>query len=213
MERIEFLNWILELLDKLKSSNHEDGMLRILLPLCLQYLDEFVQSELLSRRLSHLCCKKLGQLALRGGLFPKEDSSSNLNIQLSSGGNPMLGVVSANNSGTLMNGSRNCNNTNISVNSNSNNNDSNINTTNSGTLQTSGNYMIGNSSNNQQMVSANVGQSTGNSVNNTGNNTSNNSNSNSNNNSASSASNNNNNNNINSNSSNNNVNNNSSNNQ
>lgn len=40
----------------------DDGILRIFLPMSLQYLDEFVQSELLSRRLAYLCCKKLGYM-------------------------------------------------------------------------------------------------------------------------------------------------------
>lgn len=60
LDRQEVLGWILELLEKTKSQPSEDGILRLFLPLSLQYLDEFVQSELLSRRLAHLCCKKLG---------------------------------------------------------------------------------------------------------------------------------------------------------
>ena len=59
MDRQEVLTWILELLEKMRS---DDGILRLLLPLCLQNLEEFVQSELLSRRLAHLCCKKLGYM-------------------------------------------------------------------------------------------------------------------------------------------------------
>lgn len=62
MDRQEVLNWILELLEKVRSQLSDDGLLRLLLPLCMQYLDEFVQSELLSRRLAHLCCKKLGYM-------------------------------------------------------------------------------------------------------------------------------------------------------
>lgn len=62
MDRQEVLNWIIELLEKQKSQPNDDGILRILLPLILQYLDEFVQSELLSRRLAHLCAKKLGHM-------------------------------------------------------------------------------------------------------------------------------------------------------
>jgi mediator of RNA polymerase II transcription subunit 12 len=46
----------------MRSQPSDDGILRLLLPLCLQYLDEFAQSELLSRRLGHLCCKKLGYM-------------------------------------------------------------------------------------------------------------------------------------------------------
>lgn len=60
MDRQEVLNWLLELLEKHKSQPSDDGVLRIFLPLTLQYLDEFVQSELLSRRLGHFCTKKLG---------------------------------------------------------------------------------------------------------------------------------------------------------
>lgn len=60
MDRQEVLNWIIELLEKQKSQPADDGILRLFLPLTLQYLDEFVQSELLSRRLAHLCAKKLG---------------------------------------------------------------------------------------------------------------------------------------------------------
>lgn len=60
IDRQEVLNWIIELLEKQKSQPNDDGILRIFLPLTLQYLDEFVQSELLSRRLAHFCTKKLG---------------------------------------------------------------------------------------------------------------------------------------------------------
>lgn len=143
MERIEFLNWILELLDKLKSSNHEDGMLRIILPLCLQYLDEFVQSELLSRRLAHLCCKKLGQLALKGSALLKEEPNNSVNLQLTPGGNLMVGTSSANNSFNNINATR------IGSNSNSVNNANG----NSGTTPTNStilNNLTNNGSNNQQ---------------------------------------------------------------
>jgi len=46
----------------MKSSPADDGILKLLLPLALQYLDEFVQSELLARKLAYLCAKKLSQL-------------------------------------------------------------------------------------------------------------------------------------------------------
>lgn len=62
LDRQEVLSWILELLEKTRSQPSDDGILRLLLPLALQYLDEFVQSELLSRRLTHLCAKKLGYM-------------------------------------------------------------------------------------------------------------------------------------------------------
>lgn len=62
LERQEVLQWILDLLERLKSQNIEDGLLRLLLSLTLQYLHEFVQSEQLSRRLVHLCARKISTL-------------------------------------------------------------------------------------------------------------------------------------------------------
>lgn len=62
MDRQEVLNWILEHLEKMRSQPQDDGILKLYLPLALQYLDEFVQSELLSRRLAYFCCKKLGYM-------------------------------------------------------------------------------------------------------------------------------------------------------
>lgn len=62
LDRQELLQWILELLDKIKSSPSEDGILKLLFPLALQYLEEFVQSELLARRLAYLCCRKLAHM-------------------------------------------------------------------------------------------------------------------------------------------------------
>lgn len=53
------LNWILELLEKLRFQLCDDGVLKLFLPLTQQYMEEFVQSELLSRRLAHYCSKKL----------------------------------------------------------------------------------------------------------------------------------------------------------
>lgn len=58
----EVLNWILELLEKFRTHPSDDGLLRLYLPLTLQYLEEFVQSELLSRRMAYLCTKKLGNM-------------------------------------------------------------------------------------------------------------------------------------------------------
>ncbi|XP_066254151.1 mediator of RNA polymerase II transcription subunit 12 isoform X3 [Euwallacea similis] len=65
IDRQEVLMWIIELLekhDKAKSQPQDDGLLRLFLPLTLQYLDEFVQSELLSRRLCNFCTRKLNFL-------------------------------------------------------------------------------------------------------------------------------------------------------
>ncbi|XP_071052506.1 mediator of RNA polymerase II transcription subunit 12 isoform X3 [Onthophagus taurus] len=62
LDRQEVLTWILELLEKLRSQPTDDGILKLFLPLTMQYMDEFVQSELMSRRLAYFCCKKLGYM-------------------------------------------------------------------------------------------------------------------------------------------------------
>lgn len=62
LDRQELLLWILEVLDRMRTTPADDGILKLLLPLALQYLEEFVQSELLSRRLAYLCCKKIAHM-------------------------------------------------------------------------------------------------------------------------------------------------------
>lgn len=62
LDRQDMLQWILELLDRLRTAPADDGILKLLLPLAMQYLEEFVQSELLSRKLSYLCCRKLDSM-------------------------------------------------------------------------------------------------------------------------------------------------------
>lgn len=79
LDRHEFLNWILDLLDRMRAQPSDDGLLKIFLPLALQYMPEFVQSERLSRRLAYLVCKKLAHM-LTTALEAKENanfSSSN----------------------------------------------------------------------------------------------------------------------------------------
>lgn len=44
------------------SSNSEDGLLKVLSPLALQYCSEFCQSELLSRKLVYFCSRKLNSI-------------------------------------------------------------------------------------------------------------------------------------------------------
>lgn len=62
LERQDVLVWILDLLERSKSSSVEDGTFRLLIASTLQYLHEFVQSEQLSRRLVHFCARKLSNL-------------------------------------------------------------------------------------------------------------------------------------------------------
>ncbi|GAB0086625.1 Mediator of RNA polymerase II transcription subunit 12 [Sergentomyia squamirostris] len=79
LDRHEFLNWILDLLDKVRSQPTDDGLFKLFLPLALQYMADFVQSERLSRRLAYLVCKKMGHMinsALENGHILSQDASA-----------------------------------------------------------------------------------------------------------------------------------------
>lgn len=62
LDRQEYLTWIVELVEKIRSQPTEDGILKLYLPLTLQYMSDFVKTEKLSRRLAFWVCKKLGNL-------------------------------------------------------------------------------------------------------------------------------------------------------
>ena len=60
LERMDYLLWALEIFEKIKSI--DDPGLGLILSMLLQYIDEFVQSEELSRRLAFFCCEKIHQI-------------------------------------------------------------------------------------------------------------------------------------------------------
>nr|XP_055238958.1 mediator of RNA polymerase II transcription subunit 12-like protein isoform X7 [Gorilla gorilla gorilla] len=60
LEKHEYLTWILDVLEKIRPM--DDDLLKLLLPLMLQYSDEFVQSAYLSRRLAYFCAWRLSLL-------------------------------------------------------------------------------------------------------------------------------------------------------
>ncbi|XP_045150934.1 mediator of RNA polymerase II transcription subunit 12-like protein [Echinops telfairi] len=60
LEKHEYLTWILDVLEKVRPT--DDDLLKLLLPLTLQYSDEFVQSAYLSRRLAFFCARRLSLL-------------------------------------------------------------------------------------------------------------------------------------------------------
>lgn len=62
LDRYEFLQWVLELLDRMRYKSTEDGFLKIFLPFAFQYMPYFIESERLSRRLGYLICKKIGHM-------------------------------------------------------------------------------------------------------------------------------------------------------
>ncbi|NXC41533.1 MD12L protein, partial [Penelope pileata] len=64
LERHEYLTWILDVLEKIRPT--DDELLKLLLPLMLQYSEEFVQSAYLSRRLAFFCARRLSLLLSEG---------------------------------------------------------------------------------------------------------------------------------------------------
>lgn len=62
LDKHEFLNWILDLFDKLRTQPTEDGILKLYLPIALSYMQDLVQSERLSRKLAYLVAKKLSTM-------------------------------------------------------------------------------------------------------------------------------------------------------
>lgn len=62
LDKHEFLTWILDLFDKLRTQPTEDGILKLYLPLALSYMQDFVQSERLSRKFAYLVAKKLSTM-------------------------------------------------------------------------------------------------------------------------------------------------------
>ncbi|KAI4897312.1 hypothetical protein NFI96_034020, partial [Prochilodus magdalenae] len=68
LDRHEFLTWVLECYEKIRPG--EDELLKLLLPLLLQYSGEFVQSAYLSRRLAYFCTRRLNLLLSDGSIGP-----------------------------------------------------------------------------------------------------------------------------------------------
>lgn len=62
LDKHEFLNWILDMFDKLRTQPSEDGILKLYLPVALSYMQDFVQSEKLSRKMAYLAAKKLSSM-------------------------------------------------------------------------------------------------------------------------------------------------------
>ncbi|CAH1781069.1 unnamed protein product [Owenia fusiformis] len=92
LDRQEFLQWLVELLEKSKIS--EDIVTKVVMLQVLQYLDEFSLSTLLSRRLAHFCAKKMAHLCNESGcLSPRTQSPL-----VTAGSNGQMTTTSANQS-------------------------------------------------------------------------------------------------------------------
>ncbi|XP_054085206.1 mediator of RNA polymerase II transcription subunit 12 isoform X1 [Zeugodacus cucurbitae] len=76
LDRQEFLNWILELIEKIRSQISFDMSLKkLILVFALQYMPDFIQSERLSRKLAVLAAKNLALLLELG---PETNSPTKL---------------------------------------------------------------------------------------------------------------------------------------
>lgn len=62
LDRHDYLTWLLEMFEKIKSV--DDPMLNLIVPMLVQYVDQFTESEFLSRRLSYYSAKKINQLVM-----------------------------------------------------------------------------------------------------------------------------------------------------
>ncbi|KAH8373428.1 hypothetical protein KR009_006618 [Drosophila setifemur] len=63
LDRQEFLNWILDLLDKMRTqASFDEPLKKLVLSFALQYMHDFVQSERLCRKMAYIVAKKLAQL-------------------------------------------------------------------------------------------------------------------------------------------------------
>ncbi|XP_071949352.1 mediator of RNA polymerase II transcription subunit 12-like protein isoform X1 [Antedon mediterranea] len=53
----EYLSWLVETVEKVNPK--DDNILRLVLPIVMQYVEEFCKGQILSRRLAYFCCRKL----------------------------------------------------------------------------------------------------------------------------------------------------------
>lgn len=82
LDRQDFLIWLLELFEKIKSI--DDPMLNLLAPMLVQYVNEFTQSEFLSRHLAFHCAKKISQLVDYCNEFNETEKENNMKDEKSS---------------------------------------------------------------------------------------------------------------------------------
>lgn len=94
LDRHDFLTWLLDLFEKIKSP--DDWVMGVVISLLLQYVEDFTQSEVLSRKLASHCARKLSQLlsdctnGVNGEVQSVENNQSN-------GVNPANGTQNASN--------------------------------------------------------------------------------------------------------------------
>jgi len=134
LDRHDFLWWLLDLLEKIKSA--DDTVIGIVVPLLLQYVEEFTQSELLSRKLAFHCAKKLSQLAadFNGGQALDATNDTNNDSSVNINGKNTNNANTNANTGNSANNTNTANGVNSTTNTGNNPNSSTANTTTNGTV-------------------------------------------------------------------------------
>jgi mediator of RNA polymerase II transcription subunit 12 len=74
LDRGEFLQWLLELVEKCR--NPEEPIFRLMMPTMLRYASEFAKSEMLARKLAHQCAKKITFMVQEAEAFTSSSATS-----------------------------------------------------------------------------------------------------------------------------------------
>ncbi|KAF2359628.1 Mediator complex subunit Med12 [Trinorchestia longiramus] len=95
LDRQEFLEWVVDSITRYRTAE-QDSVLRVVLPLGLQYLDEITQSEYLSRKLTFFAANKLNHMCQENGYTPATGSANaSTSPTAGNGDSSSTGVTSA----------------------------------------------------------------------------------------------------------------------
>ena len=75
LDRQEFLQWVLEMIEKCKYA--DDPAMRLVMPVLMVFAKEFCQSELLSRKLAYQCSRKITYLVSESDAINNPNSGNN----------------------------------------------------------------------------------------------------------------------------------------
>jgi mediator of RNA polymerase II transcription subunit 12 len=74
LDRQEFLQWVLDMVEKCRYA--DDPLMRLVMPILMTFGKEFLQNELLSRKLAYQCAKKVTYLVNESDAMNSGSSSS-----------------------------------------------------------------------------------------------------------------------------------------
>ena len=92
IDRQEFLQWVLEMVEKCKYA--DDPSMRLVMPVLLVFGKEFCKNELLSRKLAYQCARKISQLVSESEAISNAASNNSQSAE-GGGASNMHPVVSA----------------------------------------------------------------------------------------------------------------------